>query len=351
MAVTAQEIANTKSFQDYSLKSAILNYQFGKSTNRTLEVRNMLSRRTFTGGLLATAIVPYTNALTLGAKNRGAEPPYFTLLLPSDYDAQDLALQSFAIDDKEGRLYAQYVTHERPSQTIVMEYKFTPNDQRLPATIRQPTSEIGHQGLSLENTSDGPHLWAAAPGRSWEAVRFKYNFDGSLETQRYRLFDDSYMRFSITVAISYDQKWLIATSRKTKNYGGSNTIRVFALQDVLKSDSRDLSSSFKHEWSIPTKRRFPVQGIASNQDIIVISYGTSKANESKPVFVYTLDGTVQGMIPDIDPGKNSLLPRQSYEPEGLCYSRISGNGTPILFVGITTGRKETGRQRAIYELK
>lgn len=311
----------------------------------------MLSRRSFTAGLLVTVTTPYASALTLGAKNRGAESPYFTLLLPPDYDTQDLALQSFAIDDHSSRLYAQFVTHGRPSQTIIMEYEFARDGRGLPATVRPPTSQIGHQGLSLENISDGPHLWAAAPGRSWEAVRFRYNLDGSLDIQRYKLFDDSYIRFSITVAISYDQKWLIATSRKTKNHGGSNTLRVFDLQEVLKSDNRDLSNSFKYEWSIPTKRRFPVQGIASNQDIIAVSYGTSKAHEPKPVFVYTLEGTVQGMIPDIDPGKNSLLPRQSYEPEGLCYSRISSSGTPILFVGVTTGRKETGRQRVIYELK
>lgn len=311
----------------------------------------MVTRRTFTGGLLVTFIATYANALTLGAKNRGADQPYFTLLLPSDYDAQDLALQSFAIDDHGGRLYAQFVTHERPAQTTIMEYDLTPNGRGLPVTIRQPTREIGHQGLSLENVSDGPHLWAAAPGRSWEAVRFKYSLDGRLDIQRYKLFDDSYMRFSITVAISYDQKWLIATSRKTKEYGGSNTIRIFELQKVLRNDSRDLSNSFEYEWSIPTRRRFPVQGIASNQDIVAISYGTSKANESKPVFVYTIEGTAQGMIPDINPGKNSLLPRQSYEPEGLCYSRVGEKGTPVLFVGVTTGRKETGRQRAIYELK
>ncbi len=311
----------------------------------------MLTRRTFTGGLLVTITTSYANAATLGAKHRGAEPPYFTLLLPSDYEAQDLALQSFAIDDQTGRLYAQFVTHERPSRTTIIEYEFAPNGKRLPATIQQPTNEIGHQGLSLQNTDDGPYLWAAAPGRSREVVRFKYNPDGSLDLHRYTLFDDSYMRFSITVSISYAQRWLIAASRKTKEYGGSNTVRVFDLHKALMIDSRDLSSSFEYEWPIPTKRRFPVQGIASNQDVVAISYGTSKASESKPIFVYSIEGKAQGMIPDIDPGKNSLLPRQSYEPEGLCYSRGSSSGMPTLFVGITRGRKETGRYHAIYELK
>ena len=310
----------------------------------------LVSRRTFSLSLLSLLIIPYVNAVSLGSKNRGGERRYFSMRLPPEYDAMDVAFQSFAMDDHRDRIYGQFVTRSNPPQTSIAEYELIPDGEGLPLSILPATEKIGHQGLTLERSGGDVWMWAAAPGRSRDVVRFRYSATGSVDVKRFTLFDASFTPFAVTVTVSYGNEWLIVMSRKS-GPGGMNTVRVFELDAVLKNSSQDCSRLFAYEWSVPTKRGLPVQGLACYKDVIAISYGTSKARDIKPLIYFTIKGLELGDIPDINPGKNILPPRWSYEPEGLCYSRVGGGGEPLLFVGVTTGRADAGRTRDIYVLK
>jgi hypothetical protein len=310
-----------------------------------------VSRRTFSTALLSLLLAPYVKAVTFGNKNRGGERRYFSMLLPSEYNVMDVAFQSFTMDDRSNKIYGQFVTRDHPPHTIIAEYGLIPNGEGLPLSIQPATDAIGHQGLTLEHSGSEVWMWAAAPGHSHDVVRFRYTAGSSVDVERYTLFDESFAPFGVTVTVSYDSKWLIAASRKSRFSGGMNTVRVFDLKEVLKHSSRDCSQLFKQEWSIPTQRKLPVQGLACYKEVIAISYGTSKANDIKPVFFFTIDGREFGNIPDINPGKDNLPSRWSYEPEGLCYSRVGNSEEPLLFIGMTTGRADTGRTRDIYVLK
>lgn len=314
-------------------------------------MKKTISRRTFTTALLSLLIAPYVKAVSFGSKNRGEQRSYFSMLLPADYDEMDVAFQSFAMDDHRNRIYSQFVTRSDPPQTIITEYELIPDSQGLPLSMQPATELIGHQGLSLENSGGTVWLWAAAPGHSRDVVRFKYSANASPDVKLYTLFDASFAPFAISMTVSYDNKWLIAASRKTDSSKGVNTIRVFDLDTVLNHSSQDCSQLFKYEWSIPSPPGLPVQGIACYKDVVAISYGTSKATEIKPVFYFTINGNELGNIPDINAGKDKLPPRWSYEPEGLCYSRVKSSEEPLLFIGITTGRADAGRTRDIYVLK
>ncbi|WP_247254123.1 hypothetical protein [Pseudomonas moorei] len=310
-----------------------------------------ISRRAFSTALLSLLMAPYVKAITLGSKNRGGESSFFSMHLPSEYNAMDVSFQSFTVDDRSNKIYGQFVTRSNPSQTIIAEYGLIPDGEGLPFSIQPATDAIGHQGLTLETSGSGVWMWAAAPGYSYDVVRFRYTTGSSVDVKRYTLFDESFAPFAVTVTVSYGSKWLIAASRKSGSSGGMNTVRVFDLEEVLNHSSQDCSHLFKYEWSIPTERRMPIQGLACYKDVIAISYGTSKANDIKPVFFFTIHGRELGDIPDINPGKDNLPSRWSYEPEGLCYSRVRGGEEPLLFIGVTTGRADTGRTRDIYVLK
>lgn len=310
-----------------------------------------ISRRTFSTALLSLFLAPYVSAVTFGSKNRGGERRYFSMHLPDEYNTKDVSFQSFTMDDRSNKIYGQFVTRDDPSQTIIAEYGLIPDGEGFPLSIQPATDAIGHQGLTLEKSGSEVWMWAAAPGRSHDVVRFRYTTGSSVDVKRYTLFDTSFSPFAVTVSVSYDSKWLIAASRKSRSSGGMNTVRVFDLEEVLNHSSHDCSQLAKQEWSIPTSRKMPVQGLACYEDVIAISYGTSKANDIKPVLFFTMSGSEMGDIPDINPGKDNLPSRWSYEPEGLCYSRVRGSEEPLLFIGVTTGRADTGRTRDIYVLK
>lgn len=310
-----------------------------------------LSRRAFNAGLLSLMAIPFAQALPLMNRNRDDERPYFVLRLPSELEHTDVAFQSFALDDKKKEIYGQFVTRTRPSQTLIAKYSLAPEGESLPDSIQAATASIGHQGLTVQHQKDKTWLWAAAPGRSRDVVRFQYQADTTPTIEKYTLFDESYAPFSITVAVSYDGKWLIAASRKKGPKGGVNVIRVFEMKAVLDSTAGDCSTLFTYEWEIPTKARFPVQGLACHDDTVAICYGTSKAAEAKPVYFFSLKGEALAELPDVNTGKATLAPRRSYEPEGLCYSQPGDRMSPVLFIGITTGRAEVGRTHAIYALE
>lgn len=314
-------------------------------------MENAFSRRTFSAALLSILVAPQVHALSFGNKNRGGERPYFSMLLPAEYDAMDVAFQSFAMDDRANRIYGQFATRTDPSQTIIAEYELIPDGEAMPLSMQLPSMTIGHQGLSLQHAADGVWMWAAAPGHTRDVVRFRYAAGGHADVTSYTLFDSSFPDFAITVAVSYDGRWLIASSRKRGPSGGTNVVRVFDLDAVLRHPSGDCSQLAKYEWNIPTYPRLPVQGLACYDGTVAVSYGTSRAAESKPVLFFTLDGNDSGAIPDINPGKDEVRPKWSYEPEGLCFSRVRGSNEPLLFVGVTTGRADTGRNRYIYVLK
>lgn len=314
-------------------------------------MENALSRRTFSAALLSVVVAPHAYALSFGNKSRGGEHWYYSMLLPPEYNAMDVAFQSFAVDDRANRVYGQFATRTNPSQSIIAEYDLIPGAEEMPLSIQLPSTTIGHQGLSLEHAPDGVWMWAAALGHTREVVRFRYAAGSHADVTSYTLFDSSFPDFAITVAVSYDGKWLIACSRRRGPSGGTNVVRVFEIKAVLGHPSLDCSQLAKYEWSIPTYPRLPVQGIASYNDVVAISYGGSKAAESKPVLFFTVDGNASGAISDINPGRDDVRPRWSYEPEGLCFSRVYGSDEPLLFVGITTGRADTGRNRYLYVLK
>jgi len=314
-------------------------------------MQKYLSRRAFNAGMLSLIAIPFAQALPLMSRNRGDESPCFTLRLPSELEHADVAFQAFALDDKNKEIYGQFVTRTKPSKALIAKYSLVPEGESLPVSIQAATASIGHQGLTLQHQREKTWLWAAAPGRSRGVVRFQYEADTTPTIEKYTLFDESYARFSITVAVSYDGKWLIAASRKKGPKGGVNSVRVFEMKAVLESPAGDCSTLFTYEWEIPTKAKLPVQGLACHDDTVAISYGTSKAAEAKPVFFFSMKGEALAKLPDVNTGKAALAPRRSYEPEGLCYGQPGDGMSPILYIGITTGRAELGRTHAIYALK
>jgi hypothetical protein len=311
-----------------------------------------ITRRTFGVGVMSAIACSAAGEWgeAFADQNLASKRPFFSMLLPDEYDAADVAFQCFAFDEVGNKIYGQFSTRGDPQMSLVAQYELVPWGSGNPVSIQPPTEAVGHQGLAIEAAPGGQWMWAAGPGHSDSAVRFKFTPDGAPETTAYRLFDDRYAKAAITTAISHDGRLLIAASRKKQHGGSANTIRVFELKDVLASPDRDTASLFRYEWQIPTPKGIPVQGLACADDRVFISYGTAKATEAKPILSFSVDGKLQSETHDITVGRADIPPRWSYEPEGLCFGRIPGRSRPSLLIGITTGRAEVGRTRQIYVL-
>ncbi|MFS2039984.1 hypothetical protein [Agrobacterium tumefaciens] len=305
-----------------------------------------ISRRLFLigGGAAVTAssalkAFAYTSPLT--------DRPFFSMNLPPEYDAQDIAFQSFAIDSKTQTVFAQFSTRTKPQQTIIAEYELIPWGMAFPRSIQSPSSQIGHQGLTIERGAYGGFLWAAAPGHGRSAVRFKYQSQQNPTVQTFKLFNEDHVPSAITVAVSYDGNKLVAAGKKNSADVTVNAIRLFDLNDVLKLQNLDASSSAIAEWEVPLPSSLPIQGLACMGSRVFISCGDSRAKTDKIVFCYSTEGDPINST-QINMGRAGLAARSSYEPEGLGIFKIPGASEPSLMIGLTTGRAETGRTRKIY---
>ena len=301
-----------------------------------------ISRRSFViGGAASIGSV----LASLPASGTDQERPYFSMGLPEKYASEDAAFQAFCINDSTNRLYAQYARRVTPSEAIIVEYNLNPWQFSDPVSIQLPSIEIGHQGLSIQAERDNFYLWAAAPGHTLSAVRFRYIPNGDAQPENYLLFGDGYVPSALLTAVSYDGSLIIALARKRSRNRDINVLRIFKLAAVVSAPNRDASLLSKAEWEVPTWRGVPPQGLASVNNQIYISYGNSRANSHKPVLRYSLDGQLIEKF-EMSLGRGSLAPGASYEPEGLAVARVSD--ALSLFIGLTTGRAETGRTRQIF---
>ncbi|PZU17845.1 MAG: hypothetical protein DI589_25420 [Shinella sp.] len=319
--------------------------------------RGVLTRRAFGIGAVAGLLLPSATLSSARAQalsrvssqtNSALAKPYFSMLLPPEFDAADVGFQGFVVDETAMTIYGQFSTRTKPQQSIIAQYALSAGTSQSPQAIQTPTEAVGHQGLSIEHSQGGPYLWTAGPGYGLGAIRFKFAATGVPRSRSYTLFDASFRRFAISLAVSYDGRWLVASSRKSRDAGSADTVRVFRLADVLASPNGDASAMAIHEWTIPTYPQAPVQGLACDGNYVVVIFGSARPSERKIMTTYSLDGVMAANIPDIAFGRSFLPSGAAYEPEGICFARLRNMVAPALFCGITTGNPRIGRTRDIY---
>jgi hypothetical protein len=301
------------------------------------------SRRSFSlamlGGCLAP-VDPMANCRWEAMSPRA--PSLFSLSIP--------ALQSFTIDDISRLLYVQFVVPGSRDLSSIWRYSIDEGKTLTLLDKQFPSARIGHQGVSIEHNSFGTRLWMGAPGPSRDVVRFSYQSGVEpANVERFKLFGDNFSRTAITMSISYDQRWLIALSRIRSSHGHQKKLRVFDFQNLLASGTGDRSSDFVEEWNLPSELGVPIQGLASFDNQVWISYGRSSSKLKKPLVAFDMRGNFLQVVEDMRVGKASTLifeAATNYEPEGLSASRLFGQGGLSLLTGLSIG----GRHKMKHEI-
>lgn len=273
--------------------------------------------------------------------------PFFSMRLTPEYDAEDVAFQSFAIDSKQQILFAQFSTRTKPQQTIVAEYELVPWGSGSPISVQPPSLQIGHQGLTFETGAPTRVLWAGAPGHGRSAVRFHYQKDQHPAVQRFQLFGDDCIAATITVAVSFDGSRLVAAGKRMNGNTSVNTLRIFNLKDVLGIRDGDATSNAIDGWDLPLPSDLPIQGLACTGNTVIVSCGNSNSKADKLLLSFSTSGKPIGAT-KINMGRRGLPQNFSYEPEGLAFFQPNGAPEPLLMIGLTTGRAEAGRTRQIF---
>lgn len=309
-----------------------------------------ITRRAFTFGATSAAIAAHP-ALSSTSNKVSSVEGYASFHLPEVIDVNDPSLQCFAFDDAGKEVFVQFSTRETPPRAFIVRYSVQPWSPLTPLDIQDPSELIGHQGLTIEHRPDGTmKLWTSGSGRGYSAIRFNYTPGANPPTiENYKLFDYSFAPTALTLAISYDQRWLIATSRARRGEGARFIARVFDFQKLTRFGPGDYSSQYVYQWSIPLASGIPIQGLACKADVVSVVCGGSNRSKPKPLMRFSIDGNPIWQLSDLRVGKEASQPGWSYEPEGLCYSCIDGQQEPSLLVGITMGRPGT-RIRKVYVL-
>ncbi|OAQ15834.1 hypothetical protein F480_04265 [Bibersteinia trehalosi Y31] len=251
-------------------------------------------------------------------------------------------VQSFVIDYKNASIFTQHIGG-KPEECYICHYKIE-NKRTLIANTNIELGGLGgHQGITIQYFDKTPRLWFSAgrdiQNRGLKSVRFDYE-TSSFEV--FQFFDSKNFRKigSTNPCISLDQKYMIVRGYRKDNR--TNTIRVFEM-DKLASEG-NYSGKYLYQWDIDDialNNKYPLQGIASDGEIIIIQLGFNDNHINKSLLIYTMSGKLLFKTENYSIGKwDAILTGNGkhWEPEGICFS-FDKNNNKRLYHCITSGNK------------
>lgn len=275
--------------------------------------------------------------LSLGQKSAVIGRPVLTIPVP--YGMQDVAY-----DAQHEQLFVQYV-HKINDQEYAGVQRYDVSRRNAPRLLDSivENTQLGHQGLSLEQTSHGLRLWgSAAENQGKYAIRFGYEPNQlPAAVEQYKLFGDEFVDRNVTMPQVCSQgESIVARGRKGSR---NQVIRIFDLKKLVNSAGRDGSNSFFAEWTIdPDMFRdgLPLQGVACDdtQRLVYLVAGKSNVEADKRLYVYNFEGRLLQKYENLSIGiEEAFAENGSYEPEGMTFFS-HGNSRPALVLSVVTGR-------------
>lgn len=284
------------------------------------------------------------------------------------------ACQNIAFDEKNRVIYGFYESSVYSGSSVLYRIPMDVGmDFNAPIWAADGDTRIGHQGLGLENNSDGAtYLWTSKrnnatnsvdPQAGCKVIRFRadnvptYSTAGGASNewsgrnglyfenvQEFQLFPLQNTEQNTNVTLSYDQKYLIAKMSAGANY----KIRVFLLDTLVNGGSGDYSKKYINEFLVPLSgaKGITMQDMCSDGQHLYLYGGRSTiANGATlAVQVYDLIGNYVDGFTASDLGLNDSInyvrPDVSSvatisETESINFVTI--NGKPQLTIHIASG--------------
>ena len=261
--------------------------------------------------------------------------------------AQDNALQSIVFDEINGYAYTQQNTSSGGVEhAYISRYALRQNGENYTALdSMQITTLIGHQSMAVDYMGK---LWGAGREAVAGAIRYSYVPNGAISDIQYFKLHPTLL---MDVAISYDQKWLVAQANLNEK---DTLVRVFDLKKVIESGGGDCSSMYSYEFTILDSWEGGaqyLQGLASDGYYLYFLNGRFTNKENTYVHIYTFDGRLVRSIRNFDIGvKDSLLAGNTYyEAETFGFTKLNQDDLyPTMIVGVALGNKTDGRTNKLY---
>lgn len=255
-------------------------------------------------------------------------------------------VQSFAIDIKNNLLFTQHIGGKK-NNCYLCQYSFSTNDPIKASSYMKLKNICGHQGISIQKINSNILLWSSAGKQIHDfglhAIRFNYIADSELTNYDVLKFFDKEnfkTKGSTMPVISSDGRYLIARGYRKKD--NISIIRIFDIRIIEKQ--KDLTNAYLYQWEISPisqNKEYPIQGIASNGNNVIIQLGSNSTTRDKALLIYSLDGILLDYTNEYRIGKNEALITGNgslWEPEGISFSQDK-NGVHKLFHCIVSGSK------------
>lgn len=278
---------------------------------------------------------------------------------------QASGLQGLCFDEPNQKIYGMYFdTSSGSEQSVVVRYDM---GLQYPASASPDlttlaSSQLGHQGLSLEYvTNSTPKLWGCGrydatnyPDGGRQVIRFNVTDGASLSNvETYTLFgsDFSYNENATMVAVSYDQRWIVATGRKTSR---DFWVRGFDMHMLTQGGSGDYSNKYSWQFNIDDDilsddnggLYTPIQNVACDGAFVYIVAGNA-TQQGKKIHQYSIKGKRVGRNNTVSVGlAQSQADGTFYEPEALAFYRPLGSSSPVLTMLVLT----TGKNNYVWEM-
>ncbi|MGP9558238.1 hypothetical protein [Psychrobacter sp. AOP7-A1-24] len=269
--------------------------------------------------------------------------------------------QDFTIDNKSDELFTSYVIND-PEQCVINKFNATRATQTAKRWLKNPSLEIGHQGLSVCYDGDGERWFAHSAGPSIsnkgaKVVLFQIEDDPSdseglliKNLREVKVFTTTSNQHC-TCTTSLNSRYLIA-----KLYMPNNKVlfRVFDLQYILGNKLIvDFANEYMSEFIADMDYSYySLQSIACDNNVIYIFHGAGRYDtpNSVRVAVYDMIG-VELYNKPFDVGRDKSYQDGSsnfYEVEGAGWAYVGNE--PCLAVQVVSGFG-TGRKCRIYQMR
>ena len=265
-------------------------------------------------------------------------------------------VQNIAVDEINNYIFTLHVGGSNPEYSVINRYKFNKQGDNTFIDVSNSTTDIGHQGLTVQYLENGnTKMWASAPygsGNGSNIIRFDYVGNSNiLNLETFKLFESNTSSQSASPTISYCGKYMIVEQNSTQNSVTGNTIRVFELEKL--TTPGDYSNDFLYEFFVSVTNgsgNDALQSMVSDGTHIYILSGDNDINNDKTLAVFTINGDLVTENRKLEVGKSDAANEGAgtfYETEGMEIATI--NGVPRILLQNAIG-DQGARKCPVYVL-
>lgn len=261
-------------------------------------------------------------------------------------------IQSACIDPNTGELFTLHVTGDPSNAVINKFWKHAGQVQTSTRWNSTPTSDIGHQSLSLQYTETAAtRFWCTAneaeTDYEYKAVRIGIEDGSGTELtftgkRVYQLFENTLTAHTphCTVCVDRTGRWLVA-ELQTDN--STQRIRWFDLQMLADGGAGDYSSMWDSEIVvtdlIDSNAGLPLQGMLADGNGLMIVAGDADVSTTLRMGIYSRSGDAIYRDDDFNIGVDEALgdgAGNQHEIEGLLWFP-TGPGMAVPAVCVASG--------------